>query len=75
VFAYPLNPERDFVKRVIAVAARRCSAQQTTLRGQAAGAAPAGGKNTDHETLSSVFSNRDNVGPVIVPQGSLFRNG
>lgn len=76
VFQYPLNPERDFVKRVIATAGQEVALRnkQLYIDGEPV-ALPEHGKNSDAEILSSVFSNRDNFGPVIVPQGSFFVMG
>jgi signal peptidase I len=76
VFAYPLNPDRDFVKRVIATGGQEVALRdkQLYVDGQPVPLPPAG-KNIDPEILSSVFSNRDNFGPVAVPQGSYFVMG
>jgi len=76
VFAYPLNPERDFVKRVIALAGQQVAMRnkQLYVDGRPVPLPPAG-KNIDRDTLGSVFSNRDNFGPVTVPQGSYFVMG
>jgi len=76
VFAYPLNPDRDFVKRVIATAGQEVALRDKLLYvdGQLTPLPPLG-KNIDPEIISSVFSNRDNVGPVVVPQGSYFVMG
>lgn len=76
VFAYPLNPERDFVKRVIALAGQEVALRNKQLYvDRQPVPVPQEGKNADRETLSSVFSNRDNFGPVVVPQGSYFVMG
>ena len=76
VFAYPLNPERDFVKRVIATGGQEVALRDKKLYvdGQIV-PLPEFGKNTDPEILPSVFSNRDNFGPVVIPQGSYFVMG
>jgi signal peptidase I len=76
VFAYPLNPDRDFVKRVIAVGGQEVALRDKLLYVDGAlTPMPPAGKNIDAEILSSVFSNRDNFGPVLVPQGSYFVMG
>jgi signal peptidase I len=73
VFQYPLNPARDYVKRVIATAGQEVALRdkQLYIDGEPVNV-PEHGKNEDQEILSSIFSNRDNFGPVIVPQGSYF---
>ena len=76
VFAYPLNPDRDFVKRVIAVGGQEVAVRDKRLYVDALEMPlPEAGKHTDREIISSVFSNRDNFGPVVVPQGSYFVMG
>jgi signal peptidase I len=76
VFAYPLNPDRDFVKRVIALPGQEVAMRNKQLFiDKVPVPLPPGGKNSDRDTLSAVFSNRDNFGPVIVPQGSYFVMG
>ena len=76
VFAYPLNPNRDFVKRVIALAGQEVALRdkQLYVDGQPV-SLPETGKNSAPEILSSTFSNRDNFGPSVVPQGSYFVMG
>lgn len=76
VFQYPLNPERDFVKRVIALPGQEVALRnkQLFVDGRPV-ALPPGGKNIAHDTLSSLFSNRDNFGPVVVPQANYFVMG
>lgn len=76
VFEYPLNRSRDFVKRVIATGGQAVALRdkQLYVDGQPV-VAPVSAKNTDHEIIPSVFSNRDNFGPVTVPQGSYFVMG
>lgn len=76
VFQYPLNPERDFVKRVIATAGEEVALRNKKLFVDGREVPlPPHGKNIARDTLSSIFSNRDNFGPVIVPQGSYFVMG
>lgn len=76
VFQYPLNPERDFVKRVIALAGQEVALRnkQLYVDGRPVSLPPQG-KNTAKDTLSSIFSNRDNFGPVVVPQANFFVMG
>lgn len=76
VFAYPLNPNRDFVKRVIALGGQEVALRnkQLYIDGHPI-PLPKTGKNTAKDVLSSTFSNRDNFGPTVVPQGSYFVMG
>jgi len=76
VFQYPLNPERDFVKRVIAGAGQEVALRDKRLYVDGREVPlPPGGKNIARDTVSSIFSNRDNFGPVIVPQANYFVMG
>jgi signal peptidase I len=76
VFRYPLNPDRDFVKRVIATAGQKVAMRNKKLFVDGREVPlPEHGKNIAHDTLSSIFSNRDNFGPVVVPQGNYFVMG
>jgi len=76
VFAYPLNPDRDFVKRVIALGGQEVAVRDKQLYVDGVEVPlPDQGKNVDRELISSIFSNRDNFGPVVVPQGSYFVMG
>ena len=76
VFAYPLNPTRDFVKRVIASGGQEVAVRDKRLYVDGVEVPlPEAGKHVDREILSSVFSNRDNFGPIVVPQGSYFVMG
>jgi len=76
VFEYPLNPNRDFVKRVIALGGQEVAVRnkQLYIDGKAV-PLPENGKHTDRKVLSSTFSNRDNFGPTVVPQGGYFVMG
>jgi signal peptidase I len=76
VFQYPLNPDRDFVKRVIATAGQTVALRNKKLYVDGREVPlPEHGKNVAKDTISSVFSNRDNFGPVAVPQASYFVMG
>jgi signal peptidase I len=73
VFQYPLNPDRDFVKRVIATAGQEVALRNKRLFVDGHEVPlPEGGKNIARDTVSSLFSNRDNFGPVVVPQANYF---
>jgi signal peptidase I len=76
VFEYPLNRSRDFVKRVVAEGGQSVALRdkQLYIDGRPVDLPP-NAMNTDPEVIPSVFSNRDNFGPVTVPQGSYFVMG
>ena len=76
VFEYPLNRTRDFVKRIIAKGGQSVALRdkQLYVDGRPV-ASPPLAKKLDAEIISSIFSNRDNFGPVTVPQGSYFVMG
>lgn len=76
VFEYPLNRTRDYVKRVIAKGGQAVALRdkQLYIDGRLVPAPPYA-RNMDSEVIPSVFSNRDNFGPVTVPQGSYFVMG
>ena len=76
VFRYPLNPDRDFVKRVIAIGGQNVAVRDKQLFVDGAEVPLTEfAKHADPDTLPSVFSNRDNFGRVLVPQGSYFVMG
>jgi signal peptidase I len=76
VFKFPLNPERDFVKRVIALPGQEVALRDKQLYVDSRPVSlPANGKNIDPNVMGSAFSNRDNFGPMAVPQATYFVMG
>ncbi len=76
VFVYPEDPDKDFIKRVVGIAGDRVEVKNKKLY--------VNGKHQDHEPyavyrdprmLPRQFSSRDNFGPRIVPENSLFVMG
>ena len=76
VFAYPEDPRKDFIKRVVGVAGDRLEIRDKQLYRN--------GKPVPHEPYAvfkdPVFyrkelSPRDNMGPITVPEGMLFTMG
>jgi len=73
VFEYPLNPSKDFIKRIVAKGGQTVEIINKTLYvdGKVAeGWFPS--KHTDYQTFPAEYSNRDNFGPFEVPQGQYF---
>ncbi|MDH3394037.1 MAG: signal peptidase I [Desulfobulbaceae bacterium] len=75
VFKYPLNPSQDFIKRVIGVEGDRIEVvdKNVFVNGQPFEVASA--VHRDSRVFPADMGPRDNFGPVVVPQGSLFVMG
>ncbi len=73
VFRYPLNPDKVFIKRCIALPGDTVVIRNKVvyINGQAIPDYP-GVKFVDSELLSGLYSARDNLGPVIIPNGTIF---
>ncbi|HDG68063.1 MAG TPA: signal peptidase I [candidate division Zixibacteria bacterium] len=73
VFRYPLNPDKIFVKRCIALPGDTVVIRNKVvyINGRAIPDYP-GVKFVDSELLSGLYSARDNFGPVVVPRKSIF---
>ena len=76
VFKYPLNPEKHYIKRVVALPGQTVEVidKVVYVDGQVA-EIPPHSKNTDPNILAAELSNRDNFGPVQVPVGQYFVMG
>ncbi len=73
VFKYPLNPEKAFIKRCVAVAGDTVVIRDKVLYVNGVPFPdPPGTKYTDPRVLSAIYSTRDNFGPVVVPPGHIF---
>ena len=76
VFEYPLNPSKDYIKRIIASEGQIVEIIKKNLYidGQLAeGWFPS--KHTDYQIYPAAYSNRDNFGPFEVPKGQYFVMG
>lgn len=76
VFEYPLNRERDYIKRVAALPGQTVEIIDKVLYVDGLVAnIPPHSKNIDGNVLSADLSNRDNFGPVQIPLGHIFALG
>ena len=73
IFRYPLNPDKVFVKRCIGLPGDTVVIRNKAvyINGHLLPDYP-GVKFVDPELLSGLYSPRDNFGPVIVPNGTIF---
>ncbi len=73
VFEYPLNPTKDFIKRVVATEGQTVEVvnKRLYIDGQEV-ADPLRAKHIDTKTLPPELSTRDFFGPKQVPPGQLF---
>jgi len=73
VFEYPLNPNKDFIKRVVAVEGQTVEiiGKQLYVDGEPVPMPPEG-KFIDDEVIPAEFSNRDYFAPKQVPVGHVF---
>jgi len=75
VFEYPVDPSKDFIKRVIGVGGDTIQIvnKRVLVNGQAMEEPYA--RFTDQVILPANVQTRDNLGPLIVPPGKLFVMG
>lgn len=73
VFEYPLNRERDYIKRVAALPGQTVEIIDKVLYIDGLVAEiPPHSKNIDSKVLAADLSNRDNFGPQQIPLGHIF---
>jgi signal peptidase I len=76
VFRYPLDPTKDFVKRLIAGPGQTVEiADREIVVDGVPITEPEGLKHSDPQVLPRSFSTRDNYGPVTIPEGHYFFMG
>ncbi|MBU0983121.1 MAG: signal peptidase I [candidate division Zixibacteria bacterium] len=73
VFKYPNNPEKDFIKRIVAMPGSlvQVADKVVYVDGEVA-AIPPLSKNIDKRNIPGDLSFRDNFGPYTVPEGQYF---
>ncbi|MDA8161362.1 MAG: signal peptidase I [Desulfobacteraceae bacterium] len=76
VFVYPLDPSKDFIKRVIGIGGDTVEIvnKKVYVNGKLF-PDPPGVQYTDPRILPASVQPRDNMGPIVVPKDSLFVMG
>lgn len=72
VFIYPLDPSKDFIKRVVAVEGDTVKIVNKKLYMNGVEVSDPHAVYTDESSFSGEVQKRDNFGPVTVPKGALF---
>ena len=75
VFRYPEDPDKDFIKRVIAVPGDTVEIRNKIIYVGGAAVKNDVGVHTDSRVLSGAINHRDNLKPLTVPAGSYFVMG
>lgn len=76
VFEYPLNPSKDFIKRIVAAPGQKVEIVDKQLYVDDELVPDAVGViHVDPETIPELFSPRDNFGPFQIPAGQYFVMG
>ena len=75
VFRYPEDPDKDFIKRVIAVPGDTVEIRNKIIYVDGAAVKNDVGVHKDSRVLSGAINHRDNLKPLTVPAGSYFVMG
>lgn len=75
VFKYPEDPKRDFIKRVVGVGGDVVMSKDKVVYVNGRKLVEPYTQHVDEDIKPGQFDRRDNFGPVVVPQGSVFVMG
>ncbi|NOY69761.1 MAG: signal peptidase I [Deltaproteobacteria bacterium] len=75
VFPYPVNPDMDFIKRVIGLPGDTIRVKNKKIYINNKLLSPDPGVHSDPSFLPAGLSRRDNYGPITVPEGQYFVMG
>lgn len=75
VFKYPEDPKKDFIKRCVAIGGDVVEGRDKKLYVNGDPVDEAHAKFTDNRSIAKRFSQRDNFGPITVPEGKIFAMG
>jgi signal peptidase I len=75
VFKYPEDPKRDFIKRVVGVGGDVVMSKDKAVYVNGRKLVEPYAQHVDEDIKPGQFDRRDNFGPVVVPQGSVFVMG
>jgi len=75
VFIYPVDKKKDFIKRVVGIEGDTVEIQDKKVFINGSPAESPFAVNTDNDIMPGDVQPRDNYGPVVVPEDSLFVMG
>jgi signal peptidase I len=75
VFRYPMDPSKDFIKRVVATGGNTVEIRDKIVYVNGKRVDDASARFTGETDIPGFFSPRDNFGPIIVPRDSYFVMG
>jgi signal peptidase I len=75
VFKFPVEPEKDFIKRVVGIAGDTIEGRDKTIYINGQSIEESYTIQTDSNVYPAGLQARDNFGPITVPEGSLFVMG
>lgn len=75
VFEYPENPEKDFIKRVVATEGDVIEMRNKTVYVNGKPLYEPYARHTDSAIRMGMYDSRDNFGPIVVPENKVFVMG